>query len=153
MEELGGGWQILNPRPSHWDEFDFIDFSLKCKERKYPTKQLMDVNVLVDSNESTKTYSIVSGNEVKSFQVHRKNANIVVPSLMHTLQVIDRPSTMLGNLLNFREFMGEKNIYKAYHQMIVDLAVMYGADRSNAEVKMYKSLIFESKILKVMDIT
>lgn len=43
----------------------------------------------------------------------------------------------------------EDKVVKAYYQYMVDLAVIYGADRSRAEKELKESLEFEIELAKV----
>lgn len=77
-----------------------------------------------------------------------------VPLPMHTLQEVTGPVTILGTLLKrYSLFISEESLSELYYRMVVDLAVLYGAKQSYAEVEMKKAVLFEKKLLQVIDMT
>lgn len=47
----------------------------------------------------------------------------------------------------------ENNVVKAYYEYMVDIAVIYGADRSRAKKELMESLEFEIKLAKIVSTT
>lgn len=64
MKQLAGGWPVLDHHLPDTYEFDFIDYTHQCRENKFSITQLIDIEIIRETDESPKNYSIVSVHDI-----------------------------------------------------------------------------------------
>lgn len=133
-----GGWPVV--KGDSWDEksWSWQKAALNCRRNGYSTDYIVDFSVGTDlKNSSTKIVDV-------SFS---KLISKTILTLIFFTKQIDQPDLGLSQVFLLKGL--ENPVVKAYHSFQVDLAVLYGADKTRAEKEMRDALDFEIALANV----
>lgn len=130
-----GGWPVLEGANWNENEFEWKDTTYKFRRLGLPTDTIINVFVGED----------VLNTSQRTLDVNMHLFNLL--TITYIVLQVDQTSLGLD-----REYLiqGLNNeVVKAYYEYLVDLAVMFGADRSTAEIEMKGALDFEIVLAEV----
>lgn len=138
-----GGWPVvLGDKWDPYDNWTWQEAVLDYRRKGFGIDYIVDFSIGVDFKNSSKRVIDVSQHKLFLYKFPSINL-FFIPFLQ-----LDQSSTGLS-----REYMIKglnETLVKAYHEYMIDLAVLFGANREKAEEELLQALQFEMKLSNVI---